>query len=54
MELGEIDLSRLLQERAGLPISPPWIIVYWKQVVNHYPPSDSVSHSLLTPDARSC
>ena len=37
MELGEIDFSRLLQERAGLPISPPWIIVYWKQVVNHYP-----------------
>ena len=41
MELGEIDFSRLLQERAGLPISPPWIVVHWKQVASHNPLSKS-------------
>ena len=50
MELGEIDFSRLLQERAGLPISPPWIVVYWNQVVNHR--SSSRSHASFTHHPR--
>lgn len=37
MELGEIDLAKLLQERLGQLLQPHWIAIYWQQVGHLYP-----------------
>jgi serine/threonine-protein kinase TTK/MPS1 len=32
MECGEVDLSRLIQERAGEKLNMVWVAYYWQQV----------------------
>ncbi|KAJ7600492.1 other/TTK protein kinase [Mycena floridula] len=51
MECGEIDLARLLSERAGLGVDMVWIAYYWQQMLQavHVIHEEKIVHSDLKP-----
>ncbi|KAG9077038.1 Dual-specificity kinase, spindle pole body (SPB) duplication and spindle checkpoint function [Ceratobasidium sp. UAMH 11750] len=51
MELGEIDLAKLLQERQGQLLQPHWIAIYWQQMLEAVQTihEEKIVHSDLKP-----
>ncbi|KAG8776659.1 Dual-specificity kinase, spindle pole body (SPB) duplication and spindle checkpoint function [Ceratobasidium sp. 428] len=51
MELGEIDLAKLLQERQGQLLQPHWIAIYWQQMLEAVQTihDEKIVHSDLKP-----
>ncbi|KAB5589333.1 Serine/Threonine-kinase TTK/MPS1 [Ceratobasidium theobromae] len=51
MELGEIDLAKLLQERLGQLLQPHWIAIYWQQMLEAVQTihEEKIVHSDLKP-----
>lgn len=51
MECGEVDLSRLISERAGEPLNMIWVAYYWQQMLQavHVIHEEKIVHSDLKP-----
>jgi serine/threonine-protein kinase TTK/MPS1 len=47
MELGEIDLAKLLAEKQGTRLQPHWIAIYWQQVRQFRPFSTRTNENLF-------
>ncbi|RDB17945.1 Serine/threonine-protein kinase mph1 [Hypsizygus marmoreus] len=51
MECGEVDLARLISERAGEPLNMVWVAYYWQQMMQavHVIHEEKIVHSDLKP-----